>query len=207
MIARQERKVQLMTKTRDRMAAKAVRRIAAPAIAGLSALVLSGCMGPTYGTGKSSTEQLFEDLGSSLSLAKKKEGPAIEYTPRPDIVKPVDTSALPAPQARIAETPGVWPESPEERRKRVLAEIEEGKRDPNFITNPDQVAATGASEGPAAGRAGARRVYLTDPPVEYRVPAETAEYGDLGQTEAAKARAAKAAQGKNTGWRRLLPWL
>ena len=194
-----------MTKTRT--ATGPARRSAAPAFVALSSLVLSGCLGPTYGTGKSSTEQLFEDLGSSLSLAKKKDGPAINYAPRPDIVKPADTTALPAPQANIAETSGQWPESPEERRKRVLAEIEEGNRDPNFITNPDQVAATGASEGPAAGRGSARRVYLTDPPTEYRVPAETAEYGDLGQTEAAKARAAKAAQGKTGGWRRFIPWL
>ena len=184
-----------------------VRRIAGASVAVVSVFALSGCLGPTYGTGKSSTEQLFEDLGSSLSLSKKKDGPAINYAPRPGIVKPADTATLPAPQENIAEASGVWPESPEERRQRVLAEIEEGKRDPRFITNPDQVAATGASEGPSASSGGAKRIYLTDPPTEYRVPAQTAEYGDLGVSEATKARAAKAAQGKNSGWRRLIPWL
>ena len=53
-----------------------------------------------------------------------------------------------------------------------------------------------------------QRVYLTDPPTEYRQPAETAQYGDLGETEATKERRRKKASsdGKRS-WRSLVPWL
>ena len=89
----------------------------------------------------------------------------------------------------------------------MLRDIDEGRRDPNFITNPDQVAAIGASEGPGrTAGSGARRVYLTDPPVEYRQPAQTAAVGELGPTEAQKERAAQRAQNDRPGWRRWLPF-
>ncbi len=196
-----------MTINRKALSLSATGRIAGLVMGGASILALTGCFGPTYGTDKPSGSQLFEDLGSSLALKKVDNGPPIVYSPRPDIVKPTDTATLPAPQTNIVDASGQWPESPEQRRKRVLAEIEEGKRDPNFVTNPKDVAATGASDGPAANAGGARRVFLTDPPTEYRIPAQTAEYGGLGETEASKARAASAAQGKKQGWRRLVPWL
>ncbi|MEM8541777.1 MAG: hypothetical protein AAGF25_12555, partial [Pseudomonadota bacterium] len=50
-------------------------------IVGLAGAV-SGCFGPTYGTGKTSGAQLMEDLGDSLSLGKKNRT-RIEYAPRP----------------------------------------------------------------------------------------------------------------------------
>ncbi|MEN0001726.1 MAG: hypothetical protein AAF940_12665, partial [Pseudomonadota bacterium] len=55
---------------------------------------------------------------------------------------------------------------------------------------------------------GTRR-YLTDPPSEYRVPAQSADYGDLGTPEAQKERELRAAQQaeEGGGWRRLVPWL
>lgn len=171
------------------------------------ALALSGCFGPTYGTGKTSSAQLMEDLGSSLSLGARRGQEPINYTPRPGLVQPADTSVLPPPQENIADASDAWPESPEERRARVLRDVDAGQRDPNFITDPDQAAALGVSEGPGRISGGARRVYLTDPPTEYRQPAPTANVADLGPSEAAKERARKRAQGEKTGLARLIPWL
>jgi len=168
---------------------------------------VSGCFGPTYGTGKTSGAQLMEDLTDSMSLGKKNRT-KIEYAPRPTIVKPTDTTNLPAPQQKISEASDEWPETPEQKRARILADIEAGKRPENFVTSPDEAKALGASEGPGRSTVAGRRIYLTDPPTEYRQPAETAEYGELGSTEASKERQRKKASGdKKTGWRRLVPWI
>ena len=167
---------------------------------------VAGCFGPTYGTGKTAGAHLADDIGNSLSLGRKNRT-TIEYAPRPSIVKPADTSSLPAPQDKISETSGEWPESPAEKRARILADIEAGKRPDNFVTNPDEAQALDASEGPGRQTVAGRRIYLTDPPSEYRQPAETADYGELGPTEAAKERARKKGAGKvKTGWRRFIPW-
>lgn len=172
------------------------------------AAAVSGCFGPTYGTGKTAGAHLANDIGESLSLGKKNRT-RIEYAPRPEIVQPADTTSLPAPQQKIAETSDEWPETPEQKRARILAEIEEGKRPENFVTSPDEAAALGASEGPGRSTVAGRRIYLTDPPVEYSQPAETAAYGDLGVKESAKERARKRAsnRGEGGGWRRWVPWL
>lgn len=170
---------------------------------------VAGCMGPTYGTGKTSGAHLMDDLGGALSLAPKNYGKEkIQYAPRPDIVKPADMSSLPAPQKNIAEDSAEWPESPEQKRQRILADIEDGKRSANFVTNRAEADALGSSAGPDRGAVPSGRVYLTDPPAEYKQPAETAAVGELGETEAAKERARKKAQGEGkTGIRRLFPWL
>jgi hypothetical protein len=170
---------------------------------------VAGCMGPTYGTGKTSGEHLMDDLGGALSLAPADHGKAkIQYTPRPDIVKPADTSSLPAPQQNIADSSAEWPESPEQKRQRILTDIENGKRSANFVTSRADADALGSSAGPGRGATGGGRVFLTDPPAEYTQPASTAVAGELGETEAKKERARKRAQGKDkTGLRRLFPWL
>lgn len=189
------------------MAHSSLRSTASLAFVVVGAVALAGCFGPTYGTGKTASNQLMEDIGNSLSLRNRNEGPAINYTPRPGIITPTDTATLPPPQENIADASGVWPESPEQRRARVLRDIDEGRRDPNFITNPTEVAAVGASEGPGrTAGTGARRVYLTDPPATYRQPAQTAAYGDLGPTEAQKERAANRSSGDKPAWRRWLPF-
>lgn len=168
---------------------------------------VSGCFGPTYGTGKTAGAQLMEDLGDSLSLGKKNRT-RIEYAPRPTIVQPADTTNLPAPQENIAAASDEWPETPEQKRARILAEIEAGQRPENFVTNPDEAAALGASEGPGRATVAGKRIYLTDPPTEYRQPAQTAAYGDLGVKESTKERARKKASASNDGgWRRWVPWL
>lgn len=172
------------------------------------AAAVSGCFGPTYGTGKTAGAHLATDISESLSLGKKNRT-RIEYAPRPEIVQPADTTNLPAPQQKIAETSDEWPETPEQKRARILADIEAGKRPENFVTSSAEAEALGASEGPGRSTVAGRRIYLTDPPTEYRQPAQTAAYGDLGVTESAKERARKKASksGEGGGWRRLVPWL
>lgn len=53
------------------------------------------------------------------------------------------------------------------------------------------------------------RKYLSEPPLEYRVPAETAPVGELGEDEDDKERRLKAESRKKAGkssWRDVLPW-
>jgi hypothetical protein len=52
-----------------------------------------------------------------------------------------------------------------------------------------------------------RRKYLSEPPLTYRQPAETAPVGDIGEDEFKKQRRAKAAARKkgNWSWRQLIP--
>lgn len=89
-----------------------------------SSLALGGCIaGPTYGTGKGSNEQLLEDVTGILQLGPKDNREAIEYKPRPELVRPAKGAAeLPAPQDTVASADPSWPESPEARRKRIRAE-------------------------------------------------------------------------------------
>ncbi|MFZ2100902.1 MAG: hypothetical protein WAU86_10095 [Oricola sp.] len=166
---------------------------------------MSGCMGPTYGTDKPAMEQLFDDIGGSLALGKK-EKTVIDYKPRPGLVKPADTTTLPPPQQSIAEASPDWPESPEQRLARIKKEVDEGRYIAGLAetNDPDKPLQRNARPVAAPGQ----RVYLTDPPSDYRQPADTAPYGDLGQTEASKERARKKSSGDGkTGWRRLVPWL
>ena len=82
----------------------------------------------------------------------------------------------------------------------------EGRRLPNLavIDDPDVTVQQTSREGLAS----MERTYLTDPPTEYRRPAETAAYGDLGETEATKERRRKKANSDGKGGlRRFLPWL
>ncbi|WP_245428379.1 hypothetical protein [Kumtagia ephedrae] len=99
-----------------------------------AAAALSGCMsGPTYGTDKTSSEQLVGDVSNILSLGPP-ERPAIDYKPRPDLVKPAKgeaKGALPAPQESVASTANpAWPESPEQKRARLRADADENRDNP-----------------------------------------------------------------------------
>ena len=98
-------------------------RIATGGIAMTLVLALSGCMGPTYGTGKTAGEQMIGDLDGMLSLGStNEEAKAISYAPRAELVKPSDTSVLPPPRDSVsaANDPN-WPESPEVRSARIKA--------------------------------------------------------------------------------------
>ncbi|MDZ7823654.1 MAG: hypothetical protein U5K75_06150 [Ahrensia sp.] len=53
-------------------------------ILALLSVSISGCLGPTYGTGKTAGEHLVDDLGGVLSLAPKTPAAQIDYKSRPD---------------------------------------------------------------------------------------------------------------------------
>ncbi|HDZ72590.1 MAG TPA: hypothetical protein ENH55_07370 [Aurantimonas coralicida] len=94
---------------------------------GAVALALSGCLGPTYGTGKSQGETLFDDLNNMVSIGGSSDAAQIAYAPRPELVKPDNTSILPPPQAARNTTGDPnWPESPEQRAARLQAAAYQG---------------------------------------------------------------------------------
>lgn len=180
---------------------------------GMAALALAGCS-PTYGTGTPATVQLLDDVSSAASI-QPQQNTDIEYRPRPGLVPPPQEGALPPPQTSVAETER-WPESPEETRARLRAEAAAtggsalAANDPNLPgAGADAVSVGGAANGPpppgslsdprsrqrfldaqqvARASSPSERNYLSEPPLEYRRPAETAPVGDLGETERTKQR-------------------
>lgn len=198
------------------------RRVA-PLVASACALaVLSGCMSsPTYGTDKTANEQLLEDVTGVLgveALAGGKKQSEIAYSPRGQLVTPSSLEVLPEPQQELASAGNpAWPESPEERRRRIRAEATENRDNPNYRSPVATRASDTAfvSDGQRAeiqrikrettqGEATNRR-YLSEPPLDYRVPEATAEAGSLGEDEWKKAQRAKRAKGKSS-WRDIVPW-
>ena len=181
------------------------------AVVASAAFALSGCLsGPTYGTGKGSNVQLLEDLTSIASIGtdKKKQ---IDYTPRPGIVEPPEGTVLPQPEQSLAskENPQ-WPESPEETRKRLRGEANAARENGNGSTyrspladdptTSEQYKAFREAKANAKGSYEGRR-YLSDPPTEYRIPAETAPVDELGESEYEKEKRRKAAAKKEkNGW-------
>lgn len=214
--------------------------------AAVSALALSACAGPTYGTGTPANQQLVEDLTGALSLAPKRQA-GVDYTPRPGIVKPPSTEVLPPPQEEVASAGNpAWPESPEERLARVRAEATANQDNPRYRSNVIRDVNTGDTQTASAditfsesgmvkpdiltpGKRSSQeqrrefqrrqqitkqgsptqRRYLSDPPTEYRQPAQTAAVDELGVDEVKKERARRrAANAEDSGgWRRLIPWL
>lgn len=118
-----------------RMTEKARLRVTLAAPLVMSSLVLAGCVSsPTYGTDKTSTEQLAGDLTGILSVAPKNRN-RIDYKPRPELVRPKsgEKLALPAPQESIVTAEATqWPESPEQRRARLRAEATENRDTPGW---------------------------------------------------------------------------
>jgi len=112
---------------------RAVYRFASAATA-ISAIVLSGCAGPTYGTGKPADQQLLQDVTGILSVGPK-DKEAINYNPRPGIVKPPSTTILPPPQESVAANNPNWPESPEQRLARIRAEATANQDNPFYRSN------------------------------------------------------------------------
>ena len=203
-------------------------------------MLLAGCMGPTYGTDKSSTGQLIDDIGNMATI-KPKTGPEIAYSPRPAIVQPPKGADLPAPQASVSENNPAWVEGPESTRRRLIVEADANTGNPNYRSPLATRTSTGtdsggrpvttghAADGPprpgaviADAKASAafkegrkiqkgaysdKRRYLSDPPLTYRAPAESAPVGELGEGEREKekrrlAEATKAGTGKKKWW----PW-
>ncbi|WOC15495.1 hypothetical protein [Pseudochrobactrum sp. MP213Fo] len=137
----------------------------------VASLGLAGCVSdPTYGTGKSASSQLFDDMSSIATIGPKKSGAGIEYKPRPDLVKPVagQRESLPAPQESVARAGDPsWPESPEQRRKRLRAEIEANRDNPNFVSPiaPDGPASAARSAASLPTGSSRREDYASRSPV------------------------------------------
>lgn len=211
-------------------------------VLGISAMALTGCVGgTTYGTGVSQEEQLLQDLEGMISMgSKKKKQTRINYSARPDLIIPSQTTALPAPVDQGVSTSNAdWPESPEQRLARIRGDaeqadvrsgeisLEEQRRNKIGIkvgrgkfNNPDidrdgHAAIDALKDGSYKNAAMLRKLnststggppsrkYLTEPPVEYRIPASSAPTGDLGISEAEKERraekAAKRKKANDTG--------
>jgi len=189
-------------------------RSLAPILAGVcSVAVLSGCMSsPTYGTGKTANVQLLEDVtgafGAGSLMGGNRQEAEIAYTPRGQLVKPASLEVLPEPQQSMAsaENPA-WPESPEERRRRIRADATESGRTSEAVafTSAAQRAEIQQLRRQANQGESDNRRYLSEPPLEYRVPEATAVSGELGEDEFRKAQRAKRAAGKSS-WRDLLPF-
>jgi hypothetical protein len=129
--------------------------------------------------------------------------------------------------ARAAKTLAAanWPESPEQRRIRLKAEATAAQNDPLFVPTIKndgygvQTAALTPAEQQARFRAARKantagsptsRAFLSEPPLEYRAPAATAEAGVLGEDELKKEKRLKREAQKKSGsksWRDLVPWL
>lgn len=157
----------------------------------------AGCMGPTYGTDKTATEQLVTDLGDSMSIAPEKRQ-RLAYQPRGDLIKPTDPKLI-QPQQNLAsaENPG-WVESPEQMRDRLKQEADDNADNPNYRsplivgvtegrTKSVEQQATEYREARkiAEGRENKRR-FMSDPPLEYRQVDDPAKLTDLGESETAK---------------------
>ncbi len=196
------------------------------ALAGAVLLVSGCVSSPTYGTGKTANAQLSEDLGNIFSpLPKKKPAIAYNprpdiVKPGAETIKS-DAAALPAPQQKIAEGNPAWPESPEQRRARIRETATKNQNNPGFVP---EVAIEGANGGITSASTGQvepteansllqrqeykrRRVensqgsattrkFLSEPPLEYRVPAATAAADELGEDESKKERRIKKANKK-----------
>lgn len=174
-------------------------------VAGTSIVLLglafgaSSCMGPTYGTEKSSGEHLVDDLGDAMSLAPKKKSTALAYQPRGALIAPTDKSKLVEPQQNLASKDNpAWLESPEQTRDRLRAEADENADDGSY-RSPLAVSVTeGQAKSPEQqrleyrearkiqeGRENKRR-FMSDPPLEYRKVDDPAKLTDLGESEKVK---------------------
>ena len=183
-----------------------------------ASFVLTGCMGPTYGTGKSAGEQLVEDVGNAVMIRPdNKEAKSIRYQPRGGLVVPKDELALTTPQQSVAgkDNPE-WLESPEDMRARLRTEADENSNNTNYrsplaaqgttnrkLSAAEQTAAYREARRLQMGAYADKRRYLSDPPLDYRRLPEEAQ-ADLGEPEKVKERRrkkeAKAAKQSGSAW-------
>ena len=204
------------------------RRMLSAGVVLAAATVLSGCMGPTYGTGTPSGQQTLEDVSGILSLGGERREP-IAYQPRGELVRPGSTEVLPSPQ-QSASSNEAWPESPEQRLARIRDDATDNQGNVQYQSG---VRGARNTEGPmvdwdrqnnveptnsranqreefnrrlAETRQGSptQRRFLSEPPTTYRQPSANAPVGDVGEDEWRKQRAAQQAQGKAT-WRDWIP--
>ena len=174
-------------------------------------MALSGCMSsPTYGTDKTANGHLIDGLTSMANIAPQNKSTQSAYKPRPTVLlEPPEGAPLPTPQQSVATTDNPqWPESPEETRARLIAAAD-ADTNPNDRAGPLATPAESSEQFRQFREARARqkaaydgRQYLSDPPEEYRIPAETAPSDELGETEWKKEQRRKAAarKAKNRWW-------
>jgi hypothetical protein len=184
--------------------------------------MMSGCMSsPTYGTGKTANEQLFDDISDIASVSAVAPKPkTVNYPNRPGLVVPPanDRGTLAQPEQSLASKDNPqWLESPEDTRKRLIDEAEANKSNPNYrsplaqadssrthTTDAQQTAAYRAARQDQDGTYIDQRRYLIDPPSQYRQVSDPAALSDLGTPEAKKEKKrkkdAEEAQGKTTWW-------
>jgi len=163
-----------------------------------AALGAAGCMGPTYGTDKTSTEQLVDDIGDAVSLSPTKKPEKLAYQPRGDLITPTEKKLV-DPQLNLAsqENPD-WLETPEQTRDRLRKEADDNSDDGSYRsplivgvtegkTKSVEQQATEFREARKIqeGRENKRR-FMSDPPLEYRQVDDPAKLTELGESEAAK---------------------
>lgn len=210
-------------------------RLAGVVVAVSASAMLAGCIAsPTYGTDRTANEQLLDDITSVFSIGTGQNQQEIAYNPRPELVRPASLEVLPAPQTNVAAGGNPqWPESPEQRLARIRAEATENQNNPAYrspvqgtvaaMDGPPRIGL--AAENPQAfitadqraefnrrlairnqGSQTSRR-FLSEPPLDYRAPAETAPVDDVGEDEWRKERRLERQAGKGTSWRDFIPWL
>ncbi len=181
-------------------------------------LLLTGCMGPTYGTDKTAGEQLIDDLGNAVMIQPdNKDAKNIRYQPRGSLVVPKDKVALANPQQSVSSKDNPeWLENPEEMRERLREEADANTNNPRYrsplVSQNSQAGEIGVASQTQAYRDARRlqmgaysdkRRYLSDPPIDYRRLPEEAT-ADLGEPEKQKERRrkkeAKAAKQSKSGW-------
>jgi hypothetical protein len=181
--------------------------------------VLSGCIGgPTYGTDKTSGEQLMDDIGNSVMLRPPNGDKKIAYQPRGGLVMPGDQARLVEPQKSLASTTDnpQWVENPEDMRDRLKQEATENERKIGYnsplqtqnntmrqLSTKEQLEQYREARKLEQGLYSDKRRYLSDPPLDYRkLPEEAAS--DLGEPEKKKERRrkkeAEMASGKKSWW-------
>lgn len=198
-----------------------IRLAGAAALLGACA-VLSGCVGgPTYGTDKTSGEQLMDDLGNAVMLRPPNGDKRIAYQPRGSLVVPKDEATLVQPQKTLASTADnpQWVESPEDMRERLKAEATENERKIGYnsplqsqnntmrqLSTKEQQEQYREARKLQQGLYSDKRRYLSDPPLEYRkLPEEAA--ADLGEPERKKEiRRKKEAKMANSGTKKWWPF-
>ncbi|HVK92113.1 MAG TPA: hypothetical protein VM468_12045 [Mycoplana sp.] len=181
--------------------------------------VLSGCIGgPTYGTDKTSGEQLMDDIGNSVMLRPPNGDKKIAYQPRGGLVMPGDQARLVEPQKSLASTTDnpQWVENPEDMRDRLKQEATENERKIGYnsplqtqnntmrqLSTKEQLEQYREARKLEQGLYSDKRRYLSDPPLDYRKLPEDAA-SDLGEPEKKKERRrkkeAEMASGKKSWW-------
>src|SRR5207248_5118249 len=122
-----------------RMVASFKRARSAAASVALLSAALGGCTSTTYGTGVSPGKQTINDITGLVNLNGSKKDP-IDYKPRPPIVAPPPTAALPPPGTHDVAAVGDWPRDPDEglkARKAAAAKLRTGNAKVDAAYDPD----------------------------------------------------------------------